>query len=100
MDRLFADGRSAWYELYAPPEKLNVTGFRQVRALEDIAVDLVTEYADQFWRKRRRQWKHEQIEVVALAEDDPYNVEGWELSVDATEVRLIEDIHRLASHVQ
>ena len=100
VDRLFTKGRSDWYELYAPPEKLHVTGFRQVRALEDIAVDLVTEYADQFWRKRRRRWEHEQIEVVALAEDDPNNVEAWELSVDATEARLIGDIHRLASHVQ
>ena len=99
VDRLFAEGRSDWYELYAPPEKLEVTGFRQMRALEDIAVDLVTEYADLFWRKRRRRWEHEQIEVVALTEDDPNNVEAWELSVDATEVRLIEDIHRLASHV-
>ena len=100
VDRLFAGGRSDWYALYAPPEKLEVSGFRQVRALEDIAVDLVTEYADQFWRKRRRRWEHEQIEVVALTEDDPNNVEAWELSVDATEVRLIEDIHRLASHVR
>ena len=100
VDRLFAEGRSDWYELYAPPEKLDVSGFRQMRALEDVAVDLVTEYADQFWRKRRRQWEHEQIEVVALTEDDPDNVEAWELSVDATEARLIEDIHRLASHVQ
>ena len=100
VDRLFAEGRSDWYELYAPPEKLDVSGFRQMRALEDVAVDLVTEYADQFWRKRRRQWEHEQIEVVALTEDDPNNVEAWELSVDATEARLIEDIHRLASHVQ
>ena len=100
VDRLFAEGRSDWYELYAPPEKLEVTGFRQVRALEDVAVDLVTEYADQFWRKRRRRWEHEQIEVVALTEDDPNNVEAWELSVDATEARLIEDIHRLASHVR
>ena len=100
VDRLFAEGRSDWYELYAPPEKLDVSGFRQIRALEDVAVDLVTEYADQFWRKQRRQWEHEQIEVVALTEDDPNNVEAWELSVDATEARLIEDIHRLASHVQ
>ena len=100
VDRLFAEERSDWYELYAPPEKLDVTGFRQMRALEDIAVDLVTEYADQFWRKRRRQWEHEQIEVVTLTEDDPNNVEAWELSVDATEARLIEDIHRLASQVR
>ena len=100
VDRLFADQAGNWYELYAPPEKLDVNGFRQMRALEDVAVDLVTEYADQFWRKRRRQWEHERIEVVALTEDDPNNVEAWELSVDATEARLIEDIHRLASHVQ
>ena len=100
VDRLFAEEKGDWYELYAPPEKLDATGFRQMRALEDIAVDLVTEYADQFWRKRRRRWEHEQIEVVALTEADPNNVEAWELSVDATEARLIEDIHRLTSHVR
>ena len=100
VDRLFADENGTWYELYAPPERLNVSGFRQVRALEDIAVDLVTEYADQFWRKRRRRWEHDRIEVVPLAEDDPNNIGAWELSVDAAEVRLIEDIRRLASYVQ
>ena len=100
VDRLFANENSDWYELYAPPEKLTVTGFRQVRALEDIAIDLVTEYMDQFWRKRRRQWEHDQMEVVALTEGDPNNIGAWELSVDATEARLIEDIRRLASHVQ
>ena len=100
VDRLFADGNSDWYELYAPPERLKATEFRQVRALEDIAVDLVTEYADRFWRKRRRQWEHDRIEVVALADDDPNNIGAWELSVDATEARLIEDIRLLASHVQ
>jgi len=100
LHRLFTGGRSDWYELYAPPEKLEVTGFRQVRALEDVAVELATEYADQFWRKRRRRWEHKQIEVVALTEEDPNRVEAWELSVDATETRLIEDIHRLASHVR
>ena len=100
VDRLFGDGNSDWYELYAPPEKLNVTGFRQIRALEDIAVDLVAEYADQFWRKRRRRWEHDRIEVVALADDDPNNIGAWEISVDATETHLIEDIRLLASHMR
>ena len=77
-----------------------MTEFRQIRALEDVAVDLVTEYADQFWRKRRRRWEHDQIEVVALADDDPNNVEAWELSVDATETRLIDDIRLLSSHMR
>ena len=70
MDRLLDDEDQDWYELYAPPEKLDATGFRQLRALEDIAVELVTEYADRFWRWERRRWEHDRIEVVPLDEDD------------------------------
>ena len=89
-----------WYELYAPPEKLSVTEFRQVRVLEDVAVELITEYAEQFWRRERRKWEHDRIEVVRLDENDPNHIEAWELSADATETRLVEDIRLLASRVQ
>ena len=40
-----------WYELYMPPDRLNPIGFAQMRGLENIAVDLITEYADDFWRQ-------------------------------------------------
>ena len=99
IGRLLDDEDQGWYELYAPPEKLDTTGFRQLRALEDIAVELVTEYAEQFWRRKRRRWEHDRIEVVPLDEDDPNHVEAWELSADATETRLVEDLRLLASHV-
>ena len=98
VGHLLANGD--WYELYAPPEKLNVTDFRQVRTLEDVAVDLITEYAEQFWRRERRKWEHDKIEVVTLDEGDLNHIEAWELSADATETRLVEDIHTLASCVQ
>ena len=98
VDQLLDD--DDWYELYAPPDKLNVTEFRQLRALEDVAVDLITEYAEQFWRRERRRWEHDKIEVVTLDEGDPNNIEAWDLSVDATETRLIEDIRILASCAQ
>ena len=89
-----------WYELHAPPERLNVTGFPQLRALEEVAVELLTEYAEQFWRKERRQWEHDRIEVVTLDEDDPNRIDAWELSADVAETHLVEDLRRLASHVQ
>ena len=76
VDRLLDDEDQDWYELYAPPERLDATGFRQLRALEDIAVELVTEYADRFWRWERRRWEHDRIEVVPLDEDDPNHVEA------------------------
>ncbi len=98
VDRLLADGD--WYDLYAPPERLNAAGFRQVRALEDVAVDLLTEYAEQFWRSQRRRWERGEIEVKTLDEDDPNKIGAWELSVDATQTQLVEDVRELASNVQ
>ncbi|MDE0405002.1 MAG: DEAD/DEAH box helicase family protein [Nitrospira sp.] len=89
-----------WYDLYMPPERLAVTGFSQIAALEDVALDLITEYADQFWRKQRRQWEHARIEVVTLDDEDPNNIKAYELSVDATERLLLEDVHELAANVR
>ncbi len=89
-----------WYELYLPPERLNAGGFRQVRELEDIAVDLIDEYADRFWRKQRRRWEHNRIEVAALDENDPNNPGTYELSVDATKEQLIADARELQRGLQ
>ena len=93
-------GNEDWYNLYMPPEQLPTTGFRGVKDLEDIAVDLITAYADQFWRRQRRRWESDNIEVVTLDEDDPNNVETYELSTDATQGRLINDLHELAANVR
>ena len=91
---------SDWYNLYMPPERLSVTSFSQIGELEDVALDLITEYADQFWRRQRRHWEHDRIEAVTLDEDDPNNIKAYKLSVDATETVLIKDVHELASNVR
>lgn len=98
VDRLLRD--EDWYTLYMPPERLNVNDFRSVKDLENVAVDLMTEYADHFWRAQRRRWESDKIEVVTLDEDDPNNVRAYELSADATQSRLIDDLHALAANVQ
>ena len=84
-----------WYELYMPEERLRSGGFRRVRELEDIAVDLLGAYAERFWRRERRRWEHNEIEVAALDENDPNNPGAYELSVDATDKRLIADVCEL-----
>ncbi|MCY4612255.1 MAG: DEAD/DEAH box helicase family protein [Nitrospira sp.] len=92
--------RDDWYDLYMPPERLAVIGFPQIAELEDIALDLITEYADQFWRRQRRQWEHDKIEVVTLDDQDPNNIKAYELSVDVTEPVLIKDVRELAANVR
>ena len=98
VDRLL--NRNDWYDLYMPSERLAVSGFPQIAELEDIALDLITEYANQFWRRQRRQWEHARIEVVTLDENDLNNIIDYKLSVDATESVLIKDINELASNVR
>ena len=100
VGRLLDDAAQDWYELYAPPERISVTEFGQLRTLEDLAVELITEYAERFWRRERRRWEHDRIEVVSLDEGDRNHVKAWELSADATETRLVEDLRLLASRVQ
>ena len=88
---------NGWYELSLPPLRLNPLQFGQLRRLENIAVDLVTEYADGFWRRERRRWEHRQIEIVNLDEDDPNHVRAYVMSVDAGQDRLVEEARQMAS---
>ena len=41
-------------------------------------------------------WEHNELEVVALDEDDPNNAVTYELSVDVTEDQLVRDASELA----
>ena len=90
----------AWYVLHAPPERMQVRRFEDVRALEGIAVDLITEYASAFWKRERRQWERDRIEVVRLDENDPNNIGEYRLSIDAAETQLIEDVRDLTQHLR
>ena len=93
--------RDDWYGLYVPSERLDkITGVSELQALEEIAVDLIAEYADEYWRNRRRQWEHDKLEVVTLDEDDPNSIGAYELSVDVNETRLVEAVHELADDVR
>ena len=97
VKRLLQD--TGWYALYMPPERLALTDFQSLKQLEDVAVDLISEYGDHFWRRQRRKWESNNIEVVTLDQDDPNNLKTYELSVDAVQSRLVDDLHELAANV-
>lgn len=96
MEQLLLDDK--WYKLYMPQEQLEAKSFEfeGLRKLENIATDLLTEYAEQFWRKQRRHWEQGKIKVVLLDEDDPNNIKQYQLSVDATKMELVEGVHKFS----
>ena len=89
--------RDDWYQLTLPAERLDFVRFGDMRRLEDLAVDLLTDYADRFWRARRRRWEHGRIEVVTLDRDDPNNIGAYEIAVDAAREQLVEEATELAT---
>ena len=98
VDELLESGNSEWYTLYIPPEKLEGSGYGRVREWEDLATDLICEYANRYWRKERNKWEHEHMEVAAL--DEEKLVKEYELSVDVREKDLIHDIEQLVEAVK
>ena len=103
IDRATVDAlldRDDWYELRLPPERLEPKSFAEMRKLEEIAVELIADYAGRFWRKQRRKWEYENLEVRTLDECDPNFVREYTFSVDAGERQLIEDIRALSNNLR
>ena len=84
-----------WYNLHIPPEKMELSHYGRVHEWENLAVDLVSEYANQRWRRKRNTWEHEHIEMVPLTNKNPNYVEKYELSVDEKEKDLMQNIENL-----
>ena len=103
IDRATADAlleRDDWYSLYMPPERLEPKSFAGLLGLEDIAVELIADYASKFWRKQRRKWEYDNIEVRDLDESDPNNIREYRFSVDARQKDLVEDVHAFVRHLR
>ena len=92
--------KTNWYALYISPEKLAPSEYGKVRELEDLAVDLICEYANLYWRRKRNLWEHKYIEVVALDDENLNYVAEYELAADASEENLIRDIAQLVKSVE
>ncbi len=88
-----------WYDLYIPPEKLDLSHYGRVREWENLAVDLISEYASQYWREKRSVWEHEYMEIVALDDKNLNYVQKYEISIDKKEENFIRDIERLVGQV-
>ncbi|MGR3914781.1 MAG: DEAD/DEAH box helicase family protein [Gammaproteobacteria bacterium] len=89
-----------WYTLTAPPERLRPATFAQVCEQEDLAVELIVEYADYHWRKARRRWEQKNIEVETLSADDSNNIREYRVAMDSTNPLLVRDLRELMGNIR
>ena len=90
---------SSWYSLLSPDSILAPQNLKDLQRLENIMVNLLTEYIDQFWRKARRRWEQGFYEITSLEKDNPNILKEYLLSVDANDHVLAEGIQELIAKV-
>lgn len=90
---------TSWYTLCIPPEKLEPSCYGRVREWESLAVDLISKYADRYWRKERSAWENKYMKAVPLKKENLNYVEEYELSVGAKKENLIRNIKQFVERV-
>ena len=98
VDDLLA--KQDWYELYISPEKMQPSHYGRVREWENLAVDLISEYADEYWRWERRKWEHEHMNLVPLDNENPNYFGVYTISIDAKQKELIQNIELLLENIE
>ena len=90
----------SWYTLYLPEQLQNPTNMDELLRLENVVLKLITEYADQFWRRNRSRWEQDKIETIKLEKDNPNVIKEYLLSIDSSEKELINGIEELIENVE
>ncbi len=88
-----------WYHLYIPSEKLEPSHYGRVREWENLAVDLISEYADQRWKNRRNTWEQKYMEAAPLNEKNLNYINEYNLAVDIKKEDLIRNIEQFVERV-
>jgi hypothetical protein len=93
----------AWYELMLPPGELDLSNAGSVRLWQEIVTALLKKYCDYYYKYRRTEYEKSFLEIRTLDITDPNfnffngtdDVQGYQLSIAASEKRLIEDLQAL-----
>lgn len=104
LDRLHVDrdairqllGRDDWYELLATADDMRLDRYENRAQWHRMAQQLLSSYAERFYRYVRGRWEAPYLEVADLTPDDPSMLDGY--VVETTDlVQTAEQIDEIAS---
>lgn len=107
LDRLHVDrvaivtmlARDDWYELLATADDMRLDRYENRSQWQRMALQLLSAYAERFYRYIRGRWEAPYLEVADLAVDDPNLVDRY--SVETTDlVQTVEQIEQIAAFVE
>ena len=88
---------TSWYELLIPEQVLIDISAENIRSWQEIAAELLQKYARALYNHKKHEFMSGLLELRPLAKDDANlpAVDAYEITVDANEDTLMEDIEKL-----
>lgn len=85
----------SWYELHIPADELIFSGFSKVRRWQEIAVALLKEYCNAYYKYRKSEWELPHLEYQELKADDPNIVTEYRFLLDKSEEEVLSKLEQL-----
>ena len=79
--RNFASGTQDWYELLAPPDKVQFMGFEDIKRLEEIIFRLLCQYVDRYYEALKSAYEDKFYEYAEVATTDLDGIDGYSFEV-------------------
>lgn len=68
--RKFVESRDDWYLLYVPDSAMEIRCFADVQTQQDILLQLLKEYTDQFYRRLKAAYEQQFMETMIVTEEN------------------------------
>jgi hypothetical protein len=89
----------SWYDLYIPPQDLEIGSFDQVSRWQEIAVALLKKYCDVFFKTKKAAWEAPQLRYEILDENDADFVPEYRFLIDQSAKEIIAKLNEVKEAV-
>lgn len=103
LPKLFVDGNSGWYNLYAPASVMQPSAWIEMRQWQVMVITLLKRLLEALFNYQTEAFFEQRIEYSDLTAEDtnlPQPDDRWQIMVDANESALIADLKQLAADVE
>tara|TARA_R110002096_G_scaffold14761_17_gene52038 strand:- start:775 stop:4077 length:3303 start_codon:yes stop_codon:yes gene_type:complete len=99
LKRLLAD--VSWYKIVIPSGRMTFDDPGNIALWQEMAAELLQKYAEEFYNYRKSAFIEPRLELRPLEVEDPNipTADFYQLIVDASEAKLIADIHALSGEI-
>lgn len=88
--------RDWWYELYIPADETRMDAFDKVHLWSDVVVSLLKSYTERFYNRFKSDYLSKHMKTEWLTPDHPNFEQEYEVMIEESEKRIIENVTKLA----